>query len=159
MSCGVRARGDAAKWLAPMFNSIRTVSIHIPCLLGLTADAIAPTCLMPIFQGGEELLVLVNAENNQPQVILPSGPFSVKEDEDIAISGVQVADIDMEISANYELAVRLSVTQGVVSLNGTNGLHFSVGDGVEDELVYFHGSADSVSDALSTITYRGHYNW
>lgn len=114
---------------------------------------------MPILQGGEELLVLVNAENNRPQVILPSGPFSVKEDEEISISGVQVADIDMEISANYELAVRLSVTQGVVSLNGTNGLDFSVGDGVEDELVYFHGSAASVGDALSAITYRGHYNW
>lgn len=112
-----------------------------------------------MLQGGEELLVLVNAKNNQPQVVLPSGPFTVKEDEEIAISGAQVADIDMEVSANYELAVRLSVMQGVISLNGTNGLHFSVGDGVEDELVYFHGSAASVGDALNTITYRGHYNW
>lgn len=112
-----------------------------------------------MLQGGEELLVLVNAENNQPQVILPSGAFSVNEDEVISISGVQVADIDMEVSANYELAVRLSVTEGVVSLNGTSGLDFSVGDGVEDELVYFHGSAASVGDALGMITYRGHFNW
>ncbi|CAM9343751.1 unnamed protein product, partial [Hapterophycus canaliculatus] len=97
------------------------------------------------------LLVLVNAMNNQPEVVLPSGPFTVNEDEEIAISGARVADIDMEISENYELAVRLSVEEGVVSLNGTNGLGFSVGDGVEDELVYFHGSASSVGDALGRM--------
>lgn len=110
-------------------------------------------------QGGEELLVLVNAENNQPEVFLPSGPFSVNEDEHVSISGARVADRDMEVSANYELAVRLSVEQGVLSLNSTDGLGFSVGDGVEDELVYFHGSATSVGDALGSITYRGHFNW
>lgn len=104
-------------------------------------------------------MVLVNAENNQPEVVLPSGPFIVNEDEEISISGARVSDIDMEISDNYELAVRLSVEEGVVSLNGTNGLDFSVGDGVEDELVYFHGSASSVGDALGSITYRGHFNW
>lgn len=104
-------------------------------------------------------MVLVNAENNQPEVILPPGPFSVNEDENIYISGARVTDIDMEVSANYELAVRLSVEQGVVSLNSTDGLSFSVGDGVEDELVYFHGSTAHVGDALGSITYRGHLNW
>lgn len=102
---------------------------------------------------------MVNAENNQPEVILPSGPFVVNEDEEIVISGARVEDIDTEVSANYELAVRLSVEQGVVSLNGTGGLGFSVGDGIEDELVYFHGSATHVGDALGSIRYRGHYNW
>lgn len=110
-------------------------------------------------QGGEELLVLVNAESNQPEVFLPSGPFSVNEDEEVSISGARVADRDMEVSANYELAVRLSVEQGVLSLNSTDGLGFSVGDGVEDEFVFFHGSATSVGDALASITYRGHFNW
>lgn len=110
-------------------------------------------------QGGEELLVLVNAENNHPEVVLPSGPFTVNEDENIFISGARVTDIDMGISENYELAVRLSVEEGVLSLNGTNGLGFSVGDGVEDELMYFHGSASSVGDALGSIKYRGHFNW
>ncbi|CAN0250810.1 unnamed protein product [Ectocarpus fasciculatus] len=106
-----------------------------------------------------QLLVLVNAENNQPEVILPSGPFSVNEDEETYISGARVSDVDMEVSTNYELAVRLSVEQGVVSLNGTDGLGFSVGDGVEDELVYFHGSAANVGNALGSISYRGHFNW
>lgn len=110
-------------------------------------------------QGGEELLVLVNAENNQPEVILPPGPFTVSEDESISISGARVTDIDMEVSANYELAVRLSVEQGVVSLNSADGLSFAVGDGVEDQLVYFHGSATHVGVALERITYRGHLNW
>lgn len=104
-------------------------------------------------------MVLVNAENNQPEVIFPSGPFSVNEDEETYISGARVSDVDMEVSANYELAVRLSVEQGVVSLNGTDGLGFSVGDGVEDELVYFHGSAANVGNALGSISYRGHFNW
>lgn len=104
-------------------------------------------------------MVLVNAENNQPEVIVPPGPFTVNEDENIYISGARVTDIDMEVSANYELAVRLSVEQGVVSLNSTDGLSFSVGDGIEDELVYFHGSAAHVGDALESITYRGHLNW
>ncbi|CAM9734048.1 unnamed protein product [Scytosiphon promiscuus] len=111
------------------------------------------------FQGGEELLVLVNAENNQPKVILPSGPFTVNEDEHIFISGARVSDIDMDISKNYELAVRLSVEEGLVSLNGTNGLGFSVGDGVEDGLMYFHGPASSIGDALGSIRYRGRLNW
>lgn len=112
-----------------------------------------------MLQGGEELLVLVNAENNQPEIFLPPGPFIVNEDEELSISGTQVIDIDMEVSESYELAVRLSVEQGVVSLNNTDGLGFSVGDGVEDELMYFHGSAASVGDALRSITYRGHLNW
>lgn len=110
-------------------------------------------------QGGEELLVLINAENNQPEVIVPPGPFIVNEDEEISISGARVTDIDMQVSANYELAVRLSVEQGVVSLSSSDGLSFSVGDGVEDQLVYFHGSATHVGDALESITYRGHLNW
>lgn len=103
--------------------------------------------------------MLVNAENNRPEVILPSGPFVVNEDEETYLSGARVTDVDMEVSANYELAVRLSVAQGVVSLNGTDGLGFSVGDGVEDEVVCFHGAAISVGYALGSITYRGHYNW
>lgn len=70
-----------------------------------------------------------------------------------------MTDIDLEVSTNYELAVRLSVEQGVITLNGTDGLGFSVGDGIEDELVYFHGPASSVGDALGKLTYRGHLNW
>lgn len=65
----------------------------------------------------------------------------------------------MEVSANYQLAVRLSVQQGVLTLNASNGLTFSVGDGVEDELMYFHGPAASVADSLGRIMYRGHLNW
>lgn len=113
-----------------------------------------------LLQGGEELLVLVNAENNQPEVTLPSrGMLVVDEDEQLVISGAGVADIDMEVSSKYELAVRLSVEQGTLSLNGTNGLGFSIGDGVEDEVMYFNGPASSVNDALGSIIYRGHYNW
>lgn len=104
-------------------------------------------------------MILVNTENNEPTVILPPGPFVVNEDEELTIMGAQVADIDMEVSAKYELAVRLSVQQGVLSLNGSDRLSFSVGDGVEDELVYFHGPATSVTYALGRLTYRGHLNW
>lgn len=103
--------------------------------------------------------MLVNAENNQPEIILPPGPFLVNEDEETYIFGARVTDIDMDISANYELAVRLSVEKGVVSLNGKEGLSFSFGDGVQDELVYFHGPATNVGVALGRITYRGHLNW
>lgn len=110
-------------------------------------------------QGGEELLVLVNAENNEPEVVLPSGPIVIDEDEELHIIGTRVADIDVEVSAHYQLAVRLSVQQGVLTLNTSDGLSFGVGDGVEDELMYFHGPAASVFDALSKITYRGHLNW
>lgn len=130
-------------------------------------DAIAQTfsnipfdsTILPLSKGGEELLVLVNAENNQPEVFLPSGPFIVEEDEETYIFDVAITDIDMEVSADYEVAVRLSVEQGLLSLNSTDGLGFSVGDGFEDELVYFHGSASSVGDALRAIAYRGHNNW
>lgn len=102
----------------------------------------------------------MNAENNQPEVMLPQrGILVVDEDELLVISGAGVADIDMEVSSKYEVAVRLSVEQGVLSLNGTNGLGFSTGDGVEDEAMHFHGPASSVNDALGSITYRGHYNW
>lgn len=104
--------------------------------------------------------MLVNAENNQPEVMLPStGILVVDEDEKLVILGVGVTDIDMEVSSKYELAVRLSVEQGTLSLNCTNGLGFSIGDGVEDEVMYVNGPASSVNDALGSITYRGHYNW
>lgn len=101
----------------------------------------------------------MNAANNEPVVILPLGPFIVSEDEELAILGARVSDIDMEVAANYELAVKLSVQQGVVTLHASDGLSFSVGDGVEDEWMYFHGPAMSVAKALGRITYRGHLNW
>lgn len=92
-------------------------------------------------------------------MVLPSGPIAINEDEELHITGIRVADIDIEVSANYQLAVRLSVQQGVLTLNTSDDLSFSVGDGVEDELMYFHGPAASVFDALGKITYRGHLNW
>ncbi|CAM9173657.1 unnamed protein product [Ascophyllum nodosum] len=112
-----------------------------------------------VFRGGEELLVLVNAENTHPQVIFPPGIYTVEEDDRLVISDVRITDIDVELATNYELAIRLSVDYGVVSLNDTEGLEFSFGDGVEDGVMSFHGPASSLGKALSCIIYRGNFNW
>lgn len=101
----------------------------------------------------------MNGENNKPAVFLPPGPFVVKEDEELKLTNSRIEDADNEISANLQLAVRLSMEEGVISLNATHGLSFSVGDGLQDELMSFHGSTDSVINALGSITYCGHLNW
>ena len=83
----------------------------------------------------------------------------MEEDDRLVISDVRITDIDVELATNYELAIRLSVDYGVVSLNDTEGLEFSFGDGVEDGVMSFHGPASSLGKALSCIIYRGNFNW
>ncbi|CAM9095296.1 unnamed protein product [Chrysoparadoxa australica] len=65
----------------------------------------------------------------------------------------------MAVADNYQLSVVMSVDHGVLSVAGAVSVTFSAGDGKEDEMMLFHGSAAAASAALGSITYRPHPNW
>lgn len=109
-------------------------------------------------QGGEELLIVVSAEETKSAVVLPMGPFSVYEDEELVLTGTTVKGIATNVST-IGISVSLSVKQGVVSVSTNPKLSFGAGDGLEDEFMLFHGPMGSVMSALRNITYRGHLNW
>lgn len=79
-----------------------------------------------------------------PQLSLP-GTLSVSEDGSIIVSGISVA------SPN-PLTVTI-VALSTVTLASTAGLTFIAGDGVDDEVLQFTGSAAAVEAALNGMIY------
>ena len=95
-------------------------------------------------------LVTVNGVNDAPVNSVP-GPqnttvntlfvFSVGTGNPISIS-----DVDAGSDA---VQVTIKATDGTITLNGTAGLSFTVGDGTDDPLMTFTGSLASINAALA----------
>jgi hypothetical protein len=71
------------------------------------------------------------------------------------VSGTNfISNINPTLTDEYNVGLTVSCTFGVISLNTVRELTFSVGDGTEDEVMYFSGSVDAVNKAISSLTYR-----
>lgn len=86
---------------------------------------------------------------NDPPVNTMTGVWSVRQDSNLLVAGVSLADPD----AN-SLQVTLSAAHGVLSLSSTSGLAFNTGDGNADASMVFSGANASVNAALSNLTYH-----
>ena len=101
--------------------------------------------------------VSVNAVNDAPVNAVP-GAQSVNEDTDLVLSGANALSIsDVDIGAG-NATVALSVGSGVLTLSGTAGLIFSVGDGTSDATMTFSGTVGAINAALDGLVYRGNLN-
>ncbi|MEM8672094.1 MAG: DUF2341 domain-containing protein, partial [Planctomycetota bacterium] len=61
-----------------------------------------------------------------------------------------ISDTD---AGSSEMSVRLEITNGSISLSGTTGLTFDVGDGLNDAVVEFRGSLADINSALDGLTF------
>jgi len=83
--------------------------------------------------------ITVTAVNDAPTVTLPGSAVTTNEDTLVPVSGVSVADVDVDETASpgNTVQVTLSVSHGTLSLPTHTGLTFSVGDGTADGTMTF----------------------
>lgn len=94
--------------------------------------------------------------------------LTVKEDKDIAVPGLAVRDVDLDVDGAYIfggdpgpkedglLEITLHASNGTISLGaGAVGYIFLVGDGVDDRILAFRASLAGINRALAGLTYRG----
>ncbi|WP_395612630.1 FG-GAP-like repeat-containing protein, partial [Allosphingosinicella sp.] len=94
----------------------------------------------------------VTAVNDAPVITTPIVSTITNEDSGgFTLSGgsaITVADPDAST-----LEVTLSVSHGTLTVGGTAGLSFTIGDGTDDVTMTFSGSAAAVNNALNGLHY------
>jgi hypothetical protein len=104
------------------------------------------------------IAINVTAINDAPVITAPAAA-NVNEDQTLTFNGgntISVADVD--IAAN-PLKVTITVTNGVLSLNGAGGLAFTVGDGTNDTTMTFTSIIGTVNARLLGMTYKPNLNY
>ncbi|HJT68495.1 MAG TPA: choice-of-anchor Q domain-containing protein [Pyrinomonadaceae bacterium] len=98
--------------------------------------------------------IAVTAVNDAPVNIVP-GPQNTAQNTPLTFnsgSGNQVAVSDVDAGTNA-VRVTLTVTNGTLTLNGTAGLAFTVGDGTADATMTFTGTIANINNALNGMTF------
>ncbi|MGQ9871046.1 Ig-like domain-containing protein [Leptodesmis sp.] len=103
---------------------------------------------------GDSKTIAVNVLgiNQPPTITLPTSP-TVNSDTDLSIVGVSIADPD---AAGGNMVVTITAANGLVSLQSTNGLTFTQGNGTPSNRLTFSGPLFAINDALATLTYRSY---
>ena len=87
------------------------------------------------------------------------GAQGVNEDTSLVFSGANAITIsDVDVGAGNE-TVTLSVASGALTLSGTAGLAFTVGDGTADSTMTFSGTVAAINAALNGLGYQGNLNF
>ncbi|RZI84403.1 MAG: DUF4347 domain-containing protein, partial [Rubrivivax sp.] len=98
--------------------------------------------------------ITITAVNDAPTNTVP-GAQSINEDATLVFSSgsgnlISIADIDANAGL---MQVTVGVAHGTLSLSGTTGLSFSVGDGSLDASMTFTGTVANVNAALAGLSY------
>jgi hypothetical protein len=98
--------------------------------------------------------ITINAVNDAPVNTVP-GPQSTDQNTPLTFSSgnsnqIAVADVDAGTNA---IQVTLTATDGTLTLSGTSGLAFTVGDGTADATMTFTGTIANINAALNGMTY------
>jgi hypothetical protein len=108
----------------------------------------------------DTVTINVAAVNDAPINSIPANQ-AVNEDTALVLSSVDGTAIkisDVDVGAGTE-TVSLQVGSGVLTLNGTSGLAFTVGDGAADNTMTFTGTVADINAALNGLTYQGNLNY
>ncbi|MFT3858605.1 MAG: Ig-like domain-containing protein [Aquabacterium sp.] len=95
--------------------------------------------------------------NTAPVNTVPTTVQSASEDVAKVFSSgngnqISIADAD---AGSSSVQVTLTVNHGTLSLNGTTGLSFTVGDGTGDATMTFTGTVANINTALNGLSYTG----
>ena len=100
----------------------------------------------------------ITAVNDAPVITRPAAIIA-NEDQTFTFNGGNTVSIsDVDAGAGSE-TVSLSVTNGTLTLAGTTGLSFAVGDGTADASMTFSGTLTDINAALNGMTYVGNANY
>src|SRR6185369_6958154 len=106
----------------------------------------------------DSITINVAAVNDAPVNGVP-GTQTVNEDTNLVFTGANAISIsDVDAGAGSE-TVTLSVASGALTLNGTAGLAFTIGDGTADSTMTFTGTVAAINTALNGLIYRGNLNF
>ncbi|WP_224365097.1 OmpA family protein [Hyalangium versicolor] len=102
----------------------------------------------------------VNATNDPPTNNLP-GTQTTPEDTPLVLSpangnSISIYDTD---AGDGTLQVTLTITHGTLTLGGTSGLTFTVGDGASDTTMTFTGNMTDINAAIATMTFTPDANY
>ncbi|MGB6041927.1 MAG: Ig-like domain-containing protein, partial [Pirellulales bacterium] len=93
----------------------------------------------------------ITPTNDPPTATIVASAFGIDEDDPYRpFGGFSVADIDAGTS---DLAVTLTVSDGVINLTDTTGLNFTSGAN-DSASMTFTGTLTELNNALATFTYR-----
>src|SRR5262249_44121374 len=98
--------------------------------------------------------ITINAVNDAPVNVLP-GPQSTIQNTPLTFSSgnsnqISVSDVD---AGTNSIQVTLTATNGTLTLSGTAGLAFTVGDGTADATMTFTGTIANINTALNGMTF------
>ncbi len=109
------------------------------------------------YSGSSYTMTIVVAAVNDAPVISSPASLSLSEDSSIAITGVLVSDVDVDLGTG-EVQVTLGVSHGILTLSETSGLSFDAGSNGSSYMTVSGILAD-VNAALSTLTYTPSSNY
>jgi uncharacterized repeat protein (TIGR01451 family) len=100
----------------------------------------------------------ISPANDPPVNTVPAAPQSTAEDTPLVFSSaggnaISVGDVDVNASGTGTLRVTLNSTNGTLTLSGTAGLTFSLGDGTADGSMTFDGTLAAVNAALAGLRF------
>ena len=98
---------------------------------------------------------------NEAPVNSVPGPQTVAEDTPLvfsAVNGNAISVSDVDVGSGL-LGVRLTVTNGTLTLGSTSNLSFGLGDGVNDRDMILVGTVADVNAALAGLTYQPDANF
>ena len=102
--------------------------------------------------------IAVNNINEAPTNTVPGAQTATEDTARVFSSGngsqISISDID-----DTSHTVTLIATNGAITLNGTSGLLFTVGDGTSDGTMTFRGTDASINAALNGLRFLGATNF
>ena len=137
----INANGTLHYVPAANFNGTATFTYTISNGIGSSSSALVTVTVTPV--------------NDAPVITAPSAQ-SVNEDTPLVFSSatnnaISIADVDANGAAE---AVSLNVTNGTLTLSGTNGLTFSLGNGSANAGMTFQGTLAAINAALAGLTFN-----
>lgn len=128
-----------------------------PALIDIMLDDQGDFGLPPAQQDTKQLSIDVTfAPNNAPTVTVPTAYQVTLSNVAIVYSAatgnaITVSDPD----ANGDVELRLTATNGVITLATTAGLTFTTGDGTEDNAITVQGTLAELNAALDGCSWKG----
>lgn len=105
--------------------------------------------------GSDTATINITAVNDAPVNAVP-GAQTINEDTALIFNtgnSNQVSINDVDVTSG-DLEITLSVTNGALTLAGTTGLTFKLGDGTADSSMIFTGTQADINNALATLTFN-----
>ena len=99
------------------------------------------------------------AADNLPPVNTVPASLSVNEDSNLTLSGANAISVSDPDAGDAVVEVTLAATHGVLTLGGTTGLTFPVGDGTGDPTMTFQGTITDLNTALEGTVYDSDDNY